>query len=156
MKKTVLVSMIVALASFNAVSADLYHQTDVKFVDTKDGKLLVGYNDLALYTFLKDDKAGVLPPKCTTKKDSAPLGSCLARWPAATISEVNLVKLVKSDPDFSGVFNNELKKLQLTYDGLPLYYWFKDTKEVNFTGSGVNKAWSLVVKGKSPTMFSGL
>lgn len=156
MKNTVLVSIIGALASFNALSADLYYQTDAKFVNTKNGELLVGHEGLALYTFLKDDKMGVLPPKCTSKKDNAPLGSCLARWPAAIVTEAQLTEIVKSDPKFSGVYNNELGKLQLTYSDLPLYYWFKDTKEVNFTGSGVGKAWSLVVKGKAPTMFSGL
>jgi len=111
------------------------------------GRVLVGTDDLALYTFKKDLKLGGYPPKCTTHKDGLPLGSCLKRWPAATISYEKFNQLRKNSPDlpYGVVFNVEAGSLQLTYDNLPLYYWFGDsTKEgTNFSGLGVNEAWDI-------------
>ncbi|WP_419182543.1 hypothetical protein [Photobacterium piscicola] len=36
--------------------------------------------------------------------------------------------------------------MQLTYSGLPTYYWFKDIEKNNFSGDGVGNAWSLILK----------
>ncbi len=134
---------------------DLYYPTEPIFSKTEKGNLLVGKDGLALYTFKKDMNSPI-PPKCTSIKDKGPLGSCLARWPAATVKLEKVDSLIKEDENFGAVYNNELNKLQLTYSGLPVYYWFKDTEKNNFTGDGVGNAWSLILKNKSPTMFSGL
>ena len=116
------------------------------------GKVLVGQNDLALYTFKKDAKLGSYPPKCTNKPDDMPLGSCLKRWPAATISTRHFYKLLQANPKapYGAVYNPDIHKLQLTYEGLPLYYWFKDNakKGNNFTGLGIKQAWGLKSQDK--------
>ncbi|WP_407082563.1 COG4315 family predicted lipoprotein [Photobacterium leiognathi] len=49
-----------------------------------------------------------------------------------------------------------MNKLQLTYLGFPVYYWFKDNNEHNFFGDGVGNSWSIILKDKLPIMFSGL
>ncbi|EEO7019644.1 hypothetical protein G6216_004617 [Salmonella enterica subsp. enterica serovar Virchow] len=157
MKKALSVALVftAAMASTHAFASDLFYLTSPEFKDTKHGELLVGRDGLALYTF-KKDTVSAIPPKCTQDKDQGPLGSCLARWPAAIVDASDMPELIKKDKEFGAVYNNELNKLQLTYSGLPLYYWFKDSNKNNFTGSGVGNAWSLVMKGKSPTMFSGI
>lgn len=133
-----------AMASDKPLSVE----TNPHFVKTEMfGRVLVGTDDLALYTFKKDQKLGGYPPKCTTRKDDLPVGSCLRRWPAATISYEKFGQLRKSNPDlpYGVVFNVEVDSLQLTYEGLPLYYWFGDNvKEgTNFSGLGVNEAWDI-------------
>ena len=111
------------------------------------GRVLVGKNGAALYTFKKDHKLGGYPAKCTTKKDDKPLGSCLKRWPAASISYKDLSKLLQNNPKlpYGAIYNREVKSLQITYQDLPLYYWFGDKvkSKTNFTGLGVLKAWDL-------------
>ncbi|MCG3863400.1 MULTISPECIES: hypothetical protein [unclassified Photobacterium] len=155
--KTLVASTLMVMSlSASAFASDLYHETTPVFKNTVNGNLLTGKDGLALYTFIKDYKQGSIPPKCTTKEDNKPLGSCLARWPAATVSMVQLKSLTSKDKAYGGVYNNELHKLQLTYDGLPVYYWFKDTAKNNFTGDGVGKAWALIEQGKTPINFSGL
>lgn len=154
MNKKLLLSLSLLFMAPAGFASELFYETQPKFVATSVGKLLVGRHNLALYTF-KPDVGSPIPPKCTSKQDKGPLGSCLARWPAATVEFSQLAALVKSDSEFGAVYNNELNKLQLSYSGLPLYYWFKDTPRNNFTGDGVNDAWSLILEGQPPTMFSG-
>ncbi|WP_305818940.1 hypothetical protein [Photobacterium leiognathi] len=156
MKKRLIGATVVLLSvSFSSFANDLFYPTKPMFQMTPKGNLLVGKEGLALYTFKKDVNSPI-PPKCTSMKDDAPLGSCLARWPAATVMQTDMKGLISQDKNFGAVYNNELQQLQLTYSGLPVYYWFKDTKENNFTGDGVGNAWSLILKDKAPTMFSGL
>ena len=149
-KTQILATLLGTLAAGQAAAADtpLSIETEPHFVKTEMyGRVLVGKDDAALYTFKKDFAMGGLPPKCTTKADDLPLGSCLKRWPAATISYDDFKALAKKDPSkpFGVVYNQEVGQLQLTYDSLPLYYWFGDkpAEQTNFTGLGVNAAWDL-------------
>ncbi|WP_305368591.1 hypothetical protein [Photobacterium leiognathi] len=128
------------ITSVNSLANELYFETYPVFESTDKGNLLVGHNKLGLYTFKKDLNSPT-KPQCTTLEDKGPLGSCLARWPAAVVSQENI---------------EDIKMLQLTYFDLPVYYWFKDSNIKNFTGDGVQNAWSLIVQGKKPVMFNGL
>jgi len=141
---------------FQAVAADapIKRGASPHFVNSEIyGTVLVGENNLALYTFKKDAILGSYPPKCTNKKDENPRGSCLKRWPAATISSRSFYKLLKANPElpYGAIYNPDVKKLQLTYEGLPLYYWFNDNakQETNFTGLGVKGAWGLKSQSKN-------
>ncbi|PSV70977.1 hypothetical protein CTM77_10025 [Photobacterium phosphoreum] len=156
MKKTLIhTSLLLLSISSSAFAHNLEYPTEPTFKMTPKGNLLVGKDDLALYTFKKDVNSPI-PPKCTSMKDKGPLGSCLARWPAAIVTIKEMKQLILQDPKFGAVYNNELNKLQLTYSGLPTYYWFKDTEKNNFSGDGVGNAWSLILKDMPPTMFDGL
>ncbi|PSW80260.1 hypothetical protein CTN07_20105 [Photobacterium damselae] len=156
MKKTFIhTSLLLLSISYSAFAYDLEYPTEPTFKMTSKGSLLVGKDNLALYTFKKDVNSPI-PPKCTSMKDKGLLGSCLARWPAAIVTMEEMKTLILQDPKFGAVYNNELNKLQLTYSGLPVYYWFKDTNKNNFTGDGVGNSWSLILKDMPPTMFNGL
>ena len=152
-KKTLILAL--SAISFNSFASELYYPTIPTFKSTEHGELLVGMDGLALYTF-KKDTISPFPPKCTKIEDAGPLGSCLARWPAATITLNEIKELAEKDLNFNVVLNTDINKLQLTYMGLPVYYWFKDSDDKNFTGDGVSNAWSLIIKGQKPTMFDGL
>ncbi|WP_318466703.1 COG4315 family predicted lipoprotein [Photobacterium leiognathi] len=143
------------ITSVNSLANELYSETYPVFESTDKGNLLVGHNKLGLYTFKKDLNSPT-KPQCTTLEDKGPLGSCLARWPAAVVSQENIEDIMASDSNFGIVYNEDIKMLQLTYFDLPVYYWFKDSNIKNFTGDGVQNAWSLIVQGKKPVMFNGL
>jgi len=41
--------------------------------------------------------------------------------------------------------------MQVTYNGIPLYYYSKDTKPGDTTGEGVGGIWHVVKPGSTPT-----
>lgn len=147
--------LLTALVTTKTFASEFFYTANPEFKVSKKGNLLVGKNGLALYTF-KKDVGSPIPPKCTKEKDIAPLGACLVRWPAATTEITEMPGLIIKDKNFGAVYNNEINKLQLTYAGLPVYYWFKDSVSNNFTGDGVGDAWSLIVEGENPTIFTGM
>ncbi|WAC75976.1 hypothetical protein OU995_26280 [Roseateles sp. SL47] len=89
----------------------------------KDG-VLVGHNDMTLYTFDKDS-AG----------KSACNGPCAKNWPPL---------MAKADDmtvgDWSIITRDDGGK-QWAYKGKPLYFWAKDSKPGERTGDGVNQVW---------------
>ncbi len=90
------------------------------------GTLLVASNGMTLYTD-STDTSGVRT--CS--------GACLVNWPAYAVSAGTVIKGPKG---LSGVVStiplaNGL--VQVTYKGMPLYFWVKDTKAGDATGNGV-------------------
>lgn len=98
-------------------------------VKTKDGvgKYLADGKGMTLYYFKKDS-----PGK------SACEGPCVERWPLFYTEKV-MVEGLKSE-DFGTITRTDGKK-QTTYKGMPLYYFFKDTKPGDTIGHGVNDVW---------------
>ncbi|MGR6862631.1 hypothetical protein ACU5EH_21180, partial [Aliivibrio salmonicida] len=96
--------LVLTAISMNASANELYYETTPTFQSTSKGTLLVGHENLGLYTYKKDVNSPI-PPKCKTTKDNGPLGSCLARWPAAVVSESNMASLIDSDNKFGAVYN---------------------------------------------------
>jgi predicted lipoprotein with Yx(FWY)xxD motif len=39
---------------------------------------------------------------------------------------------------------------QITYNGIPLYYYVRDTKPGDTTGQGVGNLWKVVAPGDTP------
>lgn len=112
---------IVAVAATAAFAAPA-----VSTVHTAKGKVLAGHNGMTLYTF-KKDKRNV----------SNCYNACEMNWPpffAATGA--------KADGAYSIVARKDGKR-QWAKDGMPLYYWFKDTKQGDITGDGVLGVWNL-------------
>ncbi len=99
------------------------------FTKVNDG-MLVGSNNMTLYTFAKDT-AGSGKSMCN--------GPCATNWPPL---------LVDGSPAVSGeysVITRDDGKKQLAYNGMPLYFWVKDTKPGDKTGDGfLNGAWHIV------------
>jgi predicted lipoprotein with Yx(FWY)xxD motif len=91
------------------------------------GTLLVAAsNSMTLYTFTKDE-ANSGTSNCT--------GGCLAAWPALTI---DAGQAPTGDASVAGkldaITRSDNGKLQVTYNGLPLYFFSKDTRPGDTNG----------------------
>jgi predicted lipoprotein with Yx(FWY)xxD motif len=97
------------------------------------GNFLITANGMTVYTF-KKDADGV--SNCT--------GDCIKSWPPVTVGEHDRLT---AGTDVSGTLATITRddgKLQVTYNGLPLYY-FKDDKAPGDTaGQGVGDSWYVV------------
>lgn len=95
------------------------------------GTYLVAGNGMTLYSF-KRDTTGV--SNCT--------GQCLINWPAYTASAPFI-----SDESVKGTVASIMRKdggAQITYNGMPLYFWKLDQKPGDATGQGFNGVWFVV------------
>jgi predicted lipoprotein with Yx(FWY)xxD motif len=105
--------------------------TNVLGLDDEDG-YLVGPNGMSLYLFAKDT-TGV--SNCS--------GTCLQNWPALTVPES---LTVTKDDELSGdvaTLKRDDGTLQVTYKGMPVYYYIGDKLPGDTTGDGVGGVWSL-------------
>lgn len=102
-------------------------------IKTKDGvgNYLADDKGMALYVFKKD-----------TVGKSACAGPCVEKWPLYYNDSV-VAPLGVSKDDF-GVISREDGKLQTTYKGLPLYYYFGDKEVTDVNGQGVNNVWYVI------------
>jgi len=101
------------------------------------GTYLTGPNGLALYTHAGD-----------TATSSTCTGGCASAWPPLTTT---------GQPAAGSGVTGQLGTLtradgttQVTYGGLPLYYWQGDTKAGDVTGNGVNGFSVALVGGVAP------
>jgi predicted lipoprotein with Yx(FWY)xxD motif len=96
------------------------------------GEFLVGNDGMTLYMFTKDEP---------NKSNCA--GDCLVNWPPLlTQGEPVLGEGV--DPALVGTAELEDGSMIVTYNGMPLYYWVKDTKAGDTTGQAVGDVWWVV------------
>lgn len=96
----------------------------VKSVDTAKGMVLAGENGMTLYTF-KNDAKGV--SNCND--------DCAVNWPPLA-ADANAM----ADGAYSVIDRADGSK-QWAKDGMPLYFWVKDTKMGDATGDGVKGVW---------------
>lgn len=96
----------------------------VKTTDIGGKSVLVGANGLTLYTF-DMDTAGV----------SNCYDDCAVKWPPAFADAA-----AKDDGEFTVVTRKDGTRIW-AHEGLPLYYWFKDTQPGETTGDGVGGVW---------------
>jgi predicted lipoprotein with Yx(FWY)xxD motif len=101
------------------------------------GTFLIGPNGMALYTHAGDSADS---STCT--------GGCATAWPPLTTT---------GQPTAGAGVTGQLATLtrvdgttQVTYGGLPLYYWQGDTKVGDVTGNGVNGFSLATVGGSGP------
>jgi len=106
--------------------------------DSTLGTVLADSAGMSLYMF-KRDTADV--STCT--------GNCAATWPPL---------LVQGDPVAGdrllgslGVLTRDDGGMQVTYDGMPLYYYASDTQPGDTKGQGVGGAWYLVTPQPAAT-----
>lgn len=88
--------------------------------------VLVGANDMTLYTFDKD-MAGSGKSVCN--------GPCATNWPPLAAAAD-----AKADGDYS-IITRDDGTMQWAFKGKPLYYWIKDQKPGDMTGDGFNGVW---------------
>jgi predicted lipoprotein with Yx(FWY)xxD motif len=116
--RTILPLIFLASASF------AFAAPAVTTVKSEKGDVLAGEKGMTLYTF-KNDKPG----------ESNCYDGCAKAWPPfmATASD-------KADGAYTIVTRKD-GSLQWAKDGMPLYYWVKDTKSGDVTGDGFKGVW---------------
>ena len=104
--------------------------TELKTASSSLGTIVTDGEGMTLYMFDKDTKG-------TTK--SACEGKCLTAWPPAFMG-ASAPKLTGVTGTVASIDSPDGKK-QLTLDGWPLYYWFKDAKAGDVSGQAVQGVW---------------
>lgn len=99
----------------------------VKVVRTDKGEVLAGENGMTLYTF-RNDRPG----------ESTCYDTCAVNWPPL----LAVAGEEEAEGGYSVITRTDGLK-QWTRDGMPLYYWARDTKEGDTTGDGVNGVWDV-------------
>jgi predicted lipoprotein with Yx(FWY)xxD motif len=99
--------------------------------DAKLGKILVDAKGMTLYLFDKDE-AG--KSNCS--------GGCIKNWPALTVKDED-EKMTPGEGVTAKleVIDRGDGTYQITANGMPLYYYAKDTKAGDTTGQGVGDVW---------------
>jgi predicted lipoprotein with Yx(FWY)xxD motif len=92
------------------------------------GDYLADAKGMTLYVFTKDSPG-----------QSACSGPCVEKWPLLMAEMIEAPPGTKSE-DFGLITRTDGQK-QTTYKGLPLYYFFKDTKPGDVNGQAVNGVW---------------
>jgi predicted lipoprotein with Yx(FWY)xxD motif len=102
--------------------------------DDKLGTFLVDGKGMTLYLFTKD-----------TPGKSNCAGDCLVKWPPFVATDVKQIKVGTGvDASKLGLADLPDGKKIVTYKGMPLYYWVKDTKPGDTTGQNVGNVWFVV------------
>ncbi|OHV76576.1 hypothetical protein [Rhizobium sp. LCM 4573] len=112
--------------AFAALTTAAFAAPPVKTVKSEKGEVLAGENGMTLYTY-RNDKKGT--SNCYDK--------CATNWPPL-MADSNAAE----EGAYSLVTRKDGSK-QWAKDGMPLYYWVKDTKEGDVTGDGVGGVWDV-------------
>lgn len=94
-------------------------------VQVREG-LLVGQNQMTLYTFDKD---------AANSGKSVCNGPCAANWPPLLADDD-----ARAKGDYTVIVRDDGRK-QWAFKGKPLYHWVKDQKPGDVTGDGFNQVW---------------
>jgi predicted lipoprotein with Yx(FWY)xxD motif len=95
---------------------------------------LVGKDGMALYIFTPDPL-----------NDSVCYEACATSWPPLTVASADKLTVDEGIPGkFGTITRKDTDQLQVTYNGMPLYYWFKDAKAGDTTGHRVGRVWWVV------------
>jgi predicted lipoprotein with Yx(FWY)xxD motif len=129
------VAALVALALPAVVGAADTRVVEGRVIKGHGTLLVASSNKMTVYTFDKD-VAGSGVSNCT--------GDCLTAWPALTVAAGDTPT---GGPGVKGTLGTITRadngELQVTYDGLPLYFFFKDTAPGNTNGIYTN--WREIV-----------
>ena len=105
---------------------------DLMTATSSAGEIVVDAKGMSVYFFTKDVK---------DSGTSACTDACLAAWPpVTTAAETPQVEGVTGTV---GTITTPDGAKQVTLNGLPLYYFAKDTKPGDILGQGVNGVWYL-------------
>jgi predicted lipoprotein with Yx(FWY)xxD motif len=111
---------------------------EVKVAKTALGNVLTGANGMTLYMFGKD-----------TKDTSNCYDQCATAWPPL-LTEAAPKAGKGTDSALLGTTTRKDGKMQVTYAGMPLYYWFQDKKAGDVLGQDVGKVWYVVAPDGKP------
>jgi predicted lipoprotein with Yx(FWY)xxD motif len=105
---------------------------ELKTASSSAGNIVVDAKGMSLYFFTKDTK---------DSGTSACTGSCLVQWPPLTTTSG--APTAEGVSGKLGTITNPDGKKQVTLNGMPLYYFAKDTKPGDTLGQGVGGVWYL-------------
>jgi predicted lipoprotein with Yx(FWY)xxD motif len=98
------------------------------------GQFLVSPEGMTLYLFTPDPL-----------DESVCFDQCLVNWPALTVESADDLTAGEGVPGELGVTErSDDGTLQVTYNGIPLYYWVEDAAPGDTTGQGVGGVWWVV------------
>jgi predicted lipoprotein with Yx(FWY)xxD motif/plastocyanin len=118
----------------SAASASVYRVTLAS--DPKLGGYLAGEDGKSLYLFTKDSK------------DTATCaGGCAAAWPPFVLEGAETVAAGDGVTGALATITRADGGKQVTYNGVPLYYFAKDAQAGDTKGQGLNNVWFLVAPG---------
>jgi len=121
---TKLTSSLIAAAM--ALSACVAGATEIRNADSTAGTILADSAGMSLYVFDKD-----------TPAVSNCYGDCAFKWPPHAAGDS-----ARPEGEYGIVLRTDVSR-QWTYQGRPLYTWFKDEKPGDITGDGVKGVWHL-------------
>lgn len=101
--------------------------------DAKLGAYLTGADGKSLYLFTRD-----------SKDKSTATGTVLTNWPPLLVTNAADATGGAGVTGTLATIKRDDSTTQVTYNGIPLYYFAKDTKAGDFAGQGVNSVWFLV------------
>jgi len=131
-----------ASPALTAAGASQAPGTVTVVITTAFGPILTGPTGHALYVHQGDSAT---TSTCT--------GGCLQAWPAFTVAAGGVVT---PGPNARGTFATFVRAddgtTQVTYQGMPLYYWTGDSKAGDVTGHGVNGFAVASVPGFQPAV----
>ncbi len=103
----------------------------------EDGTLISGSNNRTLYVFKPDEKSTSAHEKLSTCN-----GACAAVWPPVLATTTPAVA-GKANAALIGLTTRSDGTKQVTYNGMPLYYYAADTKAGQATGNHLKDGFGL-------------
>lgn len=119
-------------ASVSPPSATASADVDLMTASSSAGNIVVDAKGMSVYFFTKDVK---------DSGTSACTDACLTAWPPVTTTADT--PKVEGVTGTVGTITTPDGAKQVTLNGLPLYYFAKDTKAGDILGQGVNDVWYL-------------
>jgi predicted lipoprotein with Yx(FWY)xxD motif len=122
--RSILTLVLLASATASVTASAAFAAPAVTTVKSEKGDVLAGDKGMTLYTF-KNDKPG----------ESNCYDGCAKAWPPF---------MATADDKADGAYTIVTRKdgsMQWAKDGMPLYYWVKDTKSGDVTGDGFKGVW---------------
>jgi predicted lipoprotein with Yx(FWY)xxD motif len=117
---------------FNDVWFTIVPETVTQSSSDALGSFLVAPNGFTLYTF-KNDEPGV--SNCVEQ--------CAQNWPPLTVSANDRLAAGAGIEGELATIERADGSLQVTYNGLPLYFWVNDMMPGDTTGHNFNDVWSV-------------
>lgn len=119
-------------AASGSGSAQASAAAELMTASSSAGTIVVDAKGMSVYFFTKDTK---------DSGTSACTGACLVQWPPVTTTSAT--PAASGITGTLGTIPTPDGKKQVTLNGMPLYYFAKDTKAGDVLGQGVNNVWYL-------------
>jgi predicted lipoprotein with Yx(FWY)xxD motif len=94
------------------------------------GDFLIGPNGLTLYMFTRDPLG-----------ETVCYDQCAERWPPLIVESADEVTVAEGIPGEFDTIERTDGSLQVTWNGMPLYYWQRDAAPGDTNGQGVGNVW---------------